>query len=204
MSPHYLARVHDAMLGLLRYIAPDVPEQAMSYYLSDDERAYGEEWLHTHHITEFDSFFTFHPGGRGRKQWGPEKFAALIDRISSETHVRIVVIGGMAEENLIGIIRDCSQTEFDILTDVTVGQMAAVIERSDMFISNDTGPLHVSCALGRPSVGIFISSDYRVYGPRGKNGRIVIGSPKLPSVDDVMIAVQDLLNSHTEMELDEQ
>jgi ADP-heptose:LPS heptosyltransferase len=53
--------------------------------------------------------------------------------------------------------------------------------------------MHVSSALGKPTVGIFLTSNYRVYGPRGANGRIVAASSGKPSVEDVMMAVMDII-----------
>lgn len=194
----------DAMLGLVKSISPDIRDFPLSYYLSDSDRAFAQGWLKERRIMEFDSFFVIHPGGRGEKQWGPLNFAELIDRINSEITLRIVVIGSKEEYELIEHINDLSESAFDIVQDVTIGQMAAIIERCDMFISNDTGPMHVSIALGRPTVGIFISSDFRVYGPRGRNGRIIINTEGLPTVDDVMVAVMDLLDSHADMETEKQ
>ncbi|MFC1693829.1 glycosyltransferase family 9 protein, partial [Candidatus Latescibacterota bacterium] len=107
----------------------------------------------------------------------------------------IVIIGGKGEGSLIADIKELSDTPVDILKNVSIGQMAAVIERCDMFISNDTGPMHVSAALGRPTIGIFVSSDFRIYSPRGKHGRIVDGSEGNVSVDDVLLSVKDLLES---------
>ncbi|MCE5252377.1 glycosyltransferase family 9 protein [bacterium] len=183
----------DAMLGIVKGIAPGIPEYSMAYYITDMDRTFAEEWLIEHEITEFDSFFIIHPGGRGRKKWGARNFAGLIDTLVSQTGARIVVIGGPGDKKTIVSIRELSQTSLDVLENVTVGQMAAVIEHCDLFISGDTGPMHVSVALNRPTIGIFIASDFRVYGPRGRYGRIVIGGEQgIPSIDDVLLAIQDL------------
>ncbi len=124
--------------------------------------------------------------------------AALIDRIYKEIGAKIVVIGGKAEKDAINVIKDLSTTRFEILENVKVGQMAAIINRCNLFISGDTGPMHVSAALNRPTVGIFISSNFLVYGPRGRNSRIVISKEYHFSCDDVMVAIKDLLGINSE------
>jgi len=185
----------DAMLGLVNYISPDVHEFATAYFLNDEDCSFADAWLKSHGITELDSFFVIHPGGKGKKRWNESNFAGLIDRINTDIGVKIVVIGGIAEHDVLAKIGDFSKGSFEALENVTVGQMAAVIDRSNLFISGDTGPIHISSALGRPTIGIFISSDFRVYGPRGENTRIVIGKQDQTSIEDVMIAVKDLFSN---------
>jgi len=187
----------DAVFGLAGFLSPEAAAPPMSFYTSDDDKAFAQQWLKECGINEFDAYFVVHPGGRGKKQWGTGHFAELIDRIAHDVGVRMVVIGGRAEDDLIETIVDGTESPFEILQDVTVGQMAAVIERCDMFVSNDTGPMHVAVALNRPTVGIFITSNYHVYGPRGRNSRTVISSHGIPTVDDVFLAVMDLLDVST-------
>ena len=191
--------ITDAMLGLIKFISPGLQEFPLSFYVSESDRSFAKKWLNECNIRDFDSFFVIHPGGRGKKQWGAENFAELIGRIDSDISARIVVIVGEAEDELIDSISELTDTAIEIIQNITICQMAAVIESCDMFISNDTGPMHVSSALGRPTVGIFISSDFRIYGLRGKNGRTVISKKEKPSVDDVMMAVLDLLGINDEM-----
>jgi len=180
------------MLGLAKCLSPGIPDYSMSYYVTDEDRSFAHEWLLKHDITELNSFFMIHPGGRGKKRWETRNFAGLIDTLMKQAGARIVVAGGAGDTTTITSIRALSQSSFDALEHVTVGQMAAVIERCDLFISGDTGPLHVSVALKRPTIGIFISSDFRIYGPRGYNSRIVIGEHGIPSIEDVLIAIQNL------------
>jgi len=185
----------DAMLGLVKYVSTEVPEFPTAYFISDEDCSFADEWLKSHGIAELDSFFVIHPGGKGKKRWNENNFAGLIDRINADIGVKIIVIGGIAEHDTLVKIRDLSKVSFDVLENVTVGQMAAIIDRSNLFISGDTGPIHISSALGRPTIGIFISSDFRVYGPRGENARIVIGKQDQTSIEDVMIAVKDLFSN---------
>jgi ADP-heptose:LPS heptosyltransferase len=47
----------------------------------------------------------------------------------------------------------------------SLGGLAALIDRLDLFISNDTGPAHIAYALGTPSITIFGPADYRRWAP---------------------------------------
>jgi len=183
----------DALLGLAKFISPNVGKFPMTYYLSDSDKRFADKWLRIHNIMDFDSFFAIHPGGKEKKRWGAKNFAALIDRINEEIGTKVVVIGGKSEKNIVNNIKDFSKTQLEVLENVKVGEMAAVIDRCNIFISGDTGPMHVAAALNRPTIGIFISSNFHVYGPHGKNNRIVISKGNDSSCDDVMVAIMDLL-----------
>jgi len=192
----------DALFRLVSYLAPETGEFPMSYTVTEEDGSFARQWLDECGIGGFDSFFVVHPGGRGKKQWGAANFAELIDRLTSKLGVRMVVIGGPAEDEVMDELSERAESPFEILQDITVGQMAAVIERCDLFISNDTGPMHLAAALGKPVIGIFVSSDYRVYGPRGEKSRIVVRSEGKPTVEDVEIAVMDLLKSQAGLGFD--
>lgn len=184
----------DAVRNVLKPVAPEIREYPTVFYLSEDDRVFAGEWLQEREITEFDSFFIVHPGGKGKKRWGARNFATLIDRIAGVTGARIVVAGGAAEAETIREMRAVARTPFDVLTGVSVGQMAALIDRADLFVSGDTGPMHVAVALGRPVVAVFLSSNHRVYGPRGRNSRVVTDSDGAVLPDDVVTAIWDLLS----------
>ena len=51
--------------------------------------------------------------------------------------------------------------------------MAAVLERCDLMITGDTGPMHLAAAVGTPIVAVFGPSDPRRYAPRGPLDRVV-------------------------------
>lgn len=183
----------DAVTGLVKYIAPETPDFPMTVHIGEEDQEFASGWLLRHDISVLESFFIIHPGGKGRKRWDAANFAGLIERITKDIGVRIVCIAGPSDMGRLRQISDATEAPFEILTDVTVNRMAAVIERCDLFISGDTGPMHMASALGRPTVAIFLSSDYRVYGPRGENTRIVISGDGAVSIDDVMLAIHDLM-----------
>ncbi len=185
----------EAMIDLARKLSPDIPDFPMKYYVSDEDRNFAVEWLGKHDICKQDSFTVIHPGGKGKKRWDARNFSGLIDALDGETGESIVLVGGPADQSVIDSIQELSQASFSVLSEVRVGQMAAVIERCSLFISGDTGPMHVSAALERPTVGIFVASDFSVYGPRCRNCRIVFNENGMPAVDEVMNAVHDLLGS---------
>ena len=70
---------------------------------------------------------------------------------------------------------------------------AALVERCDLFISCDTGPMHLAVALDVSTVAIFLVDNYRRYGPLGRMHRIVFDGDGDIGVEDVLLACRDLI-----------
>lgn len=109
------------------------------------------------------------------KQWPPVRVAELIARLAAERRVTCVLAGAghdrPAARDIETWLRAHAPDALPRLVDV-VGQtsMAAFIglaARASVFVSNDSGAMHVAAALGRPVVAIFGSTDERATGPLG-------------------------------------
>jgi len=111
------------------------------------------------------------PGARWlNKRWPVEAFSALIRR-TAETHrgVRFAILGA-AEDQPMGaalgqVIPDRS---LDLTGKLSLVEMVEWIRLSCLMVTNDTGPMHVAAALGRPVVGIFGPTEPRRTGPYGQ------------------------------------
>jgi ADP-heptose:LPS heptosyltransferase len=105
-----------------------------------------------------------HPSaGRALKEWEPSKFAALADRLSEAASV--VLTGSEADRPLVERICEATTSSPAKLLGLDLATFAALIERLDVFVTGDTGPMHLSHAVGTPNVAIFGPSDPIRYGP---------------------------------------
>jgi ADP-heptose:LPS heptosyltransferase len=111
-----------------------------------------------------------HPsGGRLVKQWDPARWGAVAARLESEFGATIVLTGSEADRPLAeAVTRDLRERPIDLIGRLGVAQTMAVIAGLDLFLSPDTGPMHMACALGTPSVTVFGPSDpVRYFSGRG-------------------------------------
>jgi ADP-heptose:LPS heptosyltransferase len=105
-----------------------------------------------------------HPSaGRSLKEWEPEKFAALADRLSD--FATVVLTGADADRSLVDRIWEKTSTRPSKRLGLSLPTFAAVVERLDAFVTGDTGPMHLSHAVGTLNVAIFGPSDPVRYGP---------------------------------------
>lgn len=114
--------------------------------------------------------------GRALKEWEPAKFAALIDHLSGKANV--VLTGAPTDRALIDGIAARARTAPKILVGAPLRDFAALVESFDLFVTGDTGPMHLSHAVGTKNVAIFGPSDPVRYGPDERLGlRRVVRQP---------------------------
>lgn len=110
-----------------------------------------------------------HPGaGQEVRRWKPERFAAVIDELSSDPQVQVVIF----EE------REGDSAPIVPLTGVprlrsNLRDLMALIGACDMLLCADSGPMHIANALGVPVTALFGPQRREWYGPRGAMDHVV-------------------------------
>lgn len=106
-----------------------------------------------------------HPGSRNHlRQWGVKNFAEVINSISEQ--YRIFLIGGPSEKHIIEDIMNNLKKSPDIVsTDVDLLEFAALCKHSDLFIGNDSAPIHIAAATGVFVIGIYGPTLSKYCGP---------------------------------------
>lgn len=115
------------------------------------------------------------PGGRRVKQWDPDRFAAVAMSLAGDRGATIVLTGTADDKALVDRVRLAVPTDRVVdLTNVSdLLTVAAVLQRCELMITGDTGPMHLAAAVGTPIVAVFGPSDPRRYAPRGARDRVV-------------------------------
>jgi heptosyltransferase-1 len=141
-------------------------------------------------------------GGRSHKNWSVERFAAVADALAQGAQV--VIVGAQEDAAYAArIIAAMQRAAVSLAGRTTTGCLAAVLERADLFVGIDSGPMHVAAAMGTPVVALFGPSDPRQTGPHGAGHAVVTkGFPCSPckwpcETRDCMaaIAVKDVLEA---------
>jgi heptosyltransferase-3 len=115
------------------------------------------------------------PGARyWFKAWPPERFAALIDRLTERFGCQVLLGGDVREVTLAEQIRALARSSPVVIAGrTTLLQYAAVLKRCALFVGNDNGPMHMAAAVGIPVVGLFGPSDPAEWGPRGTRSEVL-------------------------------
>jgi lipopolysaccharide heptosyltransferase I len=109
------------------------------------------------------------PGSRWpTKRWPPEHFAALARRAQTNFGGTVFFVGGGDETPLAQAVRArLAGPSHDLTGRTTLPQLAALLERADVMLANDTGPLHLAAALGRPVIAPYTCTKVLLNGPYG-------------------------------------
>ncbi len=111
------------------------------------------------------------PGARWlNKRWPAEHFAALAQRLlAHDESLRIVVLGGDADRPLGAQVAGLAGERcLDLTGQLSLPGMVEWLRRCSLMITNDTGPMHVAVALGRPVIGLFGPTEPTRTGPYGQ------------------------------------
>jgi heptosyltransferase-1 len=108
------------------------------------------------------------------KRWSPEHFATLAKDAIRRSGGSVVFVGSRDEALL---SRRCAALlpgpSLDLSGRTTLPQLAAILSRADVVLANDSGPLHLAAALGRPVIAPYTCTDVRRHGPYGAtNGAV--------------------------------
>jgi ADP-heptose:LPS heptosyltransferase len=113
------------------------------------------------------------------KTWSPDYFVDLIERLTDENGIlpnaRIAIFGRDDERPLIlRIIESIPNRRcIDLVGKIDLLEVGACLERTDFYIGNDSGLMHLAAAVGIPTLGLFGPSLEELYAPWGKFGAAV-------------------------------
>ncbi len=115
------------------------------------------------------------------RRWPKEKFAELADRLAERYKAGIIFIGSENEKGLIRNIQSKMENKSADASGIKLGQSIALIDKSSLFISNDTGPMHIAAAQGIKTIGLFGPETPVIFGPFGKENIAIYKNHK-PSI----------------------
>jgi len=125
--------------------------------------------------TEGSSWIGINPGASygTAKRWLPERFAAVGDTLARRG-ARVVLLGSASERATAErIASQMIAPAQNLCGRTSVGELAGVLSRLSVLVTNDSGPMHLAAALGVAVVAVFGPTDWRETRPVGERHRLV-------------------------------
>ncbi len=183
-----------------------------SLYIKPEDEEYIKNILKENNITGQDRIVVIAPGAKSQtKRWDKEKFIGLIPSLIKEFEVKVVLVGDKDDAHITRhITENCRYPVLDLSAKTTLRQLACLLKKAKVIITNDSAVLHLASYLNLPVVAIFGPTNKTKYGPWSEISAVVkkdifcrpcekaqcrFGTLKclqLIKVEDVLRAVRDL------------
>jgi lipopolysaccharide heptosyltransferase I len=170
--PRSAAHIVDQNMALLAPLG--IAPTPVSFPLPVFQGAAGriENLLLEHGVLPGEELVVLLPGTRGpAKQWPPAGYLEVGRRLARIEGIRVALVGSPAERELLLGIASGLDGAPPVLFTGPIDELVELLRRSRLVIGNDTGPLHIAAALGRPTIGLFGPTRAERTGPYGPEAR---------------------------------
>lgn len=154
---HHVDAFYEVARGAGAPPRPEAAPRRVWFPLDDASRDFAARFLDSAGAARFSRLAVFATGAsKGPRAWHAERFARLAARLRDLHGAGILVVGGpgdRAEAQI--VLQAAGSAGIDAVGATSVRQMAALIERCDLFVGNDSGPMHVAAALDVPVLALF-------------------------------------------------
>ncbi len=133
--------------------------------------------------------------GKPQNRWPLAKFVSLVNKLEEKYDIKFYLTGSNADDEEISYVVKNSKVKFGLFLNKKISEVAALISLSNLFITNDTGVMHVAGATDTPQISIFGPTNPYIWAPYGKNKRFVRKSDLIAdvSVEDVFKLADSIL-----------
>ncbi|MDE1920391.1 MAG: glycosyltransferase family 9 protein [Candidatus Omnitrophica bacterium] len=158
-----------------------------------------------------NEFIVVHPGASDpAKRWPAADFARVMESLIQRHPFKIVLIGApqtapVAAE-ILRLVPQASQC-LNLTGHTTVAQMASLLRRSRLLISNDSGPVHVAAGVGTSVISIFMRDDPGInvkrWKPLGARSHVLNNKfhPGAVKAEDVLKLVEQIFRKNSQYEI---
>ena len=154
-------------------------EPRLQFPLKTEDENFAAEYLSANKLNDSDTLIGFHPGSavlknQAKRRWEPEKFAELGKRLIKEKGARILIFGGPDENDLKkDIYKQINSESCYVVDSGNLPESAALMAKCSVFISNDSGLMHIASSLNLNVVAILGPTNPHYIHPWKTNYKVV-------------------------------
>ena len=152
-----LKHERDYALDMLKRLGVSLVDQSLYMPIRKESEQYVDDFLASQGWQKGQRLIAIHPAASCRsKIWPVEHFARVANALQRQYAAKIVVVSApehvaIAQE----LIHQLERPAIDACGKTSVSQLASLLRRCALFISNDSGPVHIASALAVPVIAIF-------------------------------------------------
>ncbi len=168
-------------LDLLRPMGINIKKPELSLKIGNKDKAAASNMLKKNRIKKCDLIIGINPGASygPAKRWFSERYAKLADMLIDRYSAMIILFGSKEDKEVTNEIASLSSHKLINLAGKTsLSEAIALIERCRVFITNDSGLMHIAAALNAPVIAIFGSTSPERTGPYGSSHHVIYKNVK--------------------------
>ena len=181
-------------LDVLKQAGIPIPVQTAIFSVTAEDKKWAFDFLTTYRIDRQRPLIAIHPGSPiALKRWLPERYAELTDWLVTQKCAQILFVGVKDEIPIIAEIQGRMQKEsINIAGKTTLTQLASILRACNVFIGNDSGPMHLAAAIGTQTIGLYGPGDPTRFGPAGEKCQTIRRKSRCMSEIQVADVIQTL------------
>jgi predicted lipopolysaccharide heptosyltransferase III len=147
----------DFQLEALRFFGLQDFRRPYEIYIPDQIQVRIDHLLDQAGVSGRPLNIAIHPGaGKKARQWRPERFGEIAQRLRAKYNARIILLGGPEDQNIVDVVEDRLVSDAALkFSDLSLLEMAALLKRCHLFIGNDTAPGHIAAGVQCPTLTLF-------------------------------------------------
>ncbi|HEX3072084.1 MAG TPA: glycosyltransferase family 9 protein [Ignavibacteriales bacterium] len=164
------ANVADFCLDIIRPFGYNTADFSSSINFDKKDLNTAENFLKEIGYTKEYMLIGLHVGaGKPPNRWSLKKFIELIEKLNAEYKAKFFLTGSAADNEELKYIQEHSPIPAPVYMNKKIPEVAALISLADLFVTNDTGIMHVAGATSVPQVSIFGPTNPFNWAPIGAN-----------------------------------
>ncbi len=161
-------------LELLKIIDVPIVSRNISYYLTREDYLKARNFIDKHVPTDKTIIGIIPSGGWPSKRCDAEKWVEICTRIAEKYNSVFLIIWGPGDENDAHYIKNQLPANAYLIPPTGLNEAAGYIFNCALILANDSGPMHISAAMGKPTLGIFGPTSPISHGPYSSNSGYVL------------------------------
>ncbi len=144
-------------LDILRSIGLKVESSPPVIVIKKEHEKNIDDLLKSSGLKDGEKFIVLHPGASCiSKMWSQENFAKVANSLSRRFNVKVVLVSSPDQVKIGEKVKDLMESKPLFLCGKTsLGELGALFKKASLFISNDSGPVHIACTIGAATISIF-------------------------------------------------
>lgn len=200
---HPDSHVSDRILDLVRPFGIDTKDFSSEINFDEKDLSLAKSFLAEIRKDNSSVVVGLHVGaGKPQNRWSLKKYVQLIEMLGKNFNCTFFLTGSNADDEELNYVIQNSKIQLPVFKNKEITQVAALISLADLFITNDTGTMHIAGATKTPQISLFGPTNPYNWAPIGSNKYFIRKSDLIDdiSVEDVYELANQIIRNRIQNE----